>query len=59
MVKRVVQKSPLGEIEDFALDYLNPAAQRMVGLAERPGGTLLTCFPHATVAGILGYYRRV
>ena len=31
----------------------------MSGLAERPGGTLLTFFPHATVAGILGYYRRV
>ena len=50
---------PTGEIEDFAIDYLNPAGQRMSGLAERPGGTLLTCFPHATVAGILGYYRRV
>ena len=48
-----------GEIEDFAIDYLNPAGQRMSGLAERPGGTLLTRFPHATVAGILGYYRRV
>ena len=50
---------PTDEIEDFVLDYLNPAAQRMVGLAERPGGTLLTCFPHATVVGILDYYRRV
>ena len=50
---------PTDEIEDFVLDYLNPAAQRMVGLAERPGGTLLTCFPHATVDGILDYYRRV
>ena len=59
MVKRVVQKPPLGDIEDFSIDYLNPAGQRMSGLAERPGGTLLTCFPHATVAGILGYYRRV
>ena len=31
----------------------------MVGLAERPGGTLLIRFPHAIAAGILGYYRRV
>jgi hypothetical protein len=50
---------PAGEIEDFAIDYLNPAGQRMTGLMERPGGTLLTRFPHAIGAGILGYYRRV
>ena len=51
--------NPVGEIEDFAIDYLNPIGQRMAGLAERPGGTLLTRFPHAIAAGILGYYRRV
>ena len=51
--------NPAGEIEDFAIEYLNPTGQRMTGLAERPGGTLLTRFPHAIVAGILGYYRRV
>ena len=51
--------NPVGEIDDFAIDYLNPIGQRMTGLAERPGGTLLTHFPHAIAAGILGYYRRV
>jgi signal transduction histidine kinase len=48
-----------GELVDFALEYLNPAGQRMTGLAERPGGTLLTRFPHASVAGIFAYYQRV
>ncbi|SDY94616.1 PAS domain-containing sensor histidine kinase [Hymenobacter psychrophilus] len=49
---------PAGEIEDFAIEYLNPAGQRMAGLAERPGGTLLTRFPESKAAGILAYYRR-
>ncbi|TGD80739.1 PAS domain-containing protein [Hymenobacter wooponensis] len=48
-----------GTIIDFALEYLNPAGQRMTGLAERPGGTLLTHFPHAIASGILAYYLRV
>lgn len=46
-------------IEDFALEYLSPAGQRMTGLAERPGGTLLTRFPQTLAAGIFDYYRRV
>jgi signal transduction histidine kinase len=48
-----------GELVDFAIEYLNPAGQRMTGLAERPGGTLLTRFPHAIAAGIFAYYQRV
>jgi hypothetical protein len=31
----------------------------MIGLEERPHGTLLTHFPHTIATGILGYYRRV
>lgn len=49
---------PAGEITDFAIEYLNPAGQRMTGLAERPGGTLLTRFPATIATGILAYYRR-
>ena len=49
---------PAGEIADFALEYVNPAGQRMTGLVERPGGTLLTRFPDTLAAGILAYYRR-
>jgi PAS domain S-box-containing protein len=46
-------------ITDFAIEYLNPAAQRMTGLAEQPGGTLLGRFPHALAEGIFAYYQRV
>jgi PAS domain S-box-containing protein len=46
-------------IVDFAIEYLNPAGQRMTGLVEQPGGTLLGRFPHALVEGIFQYYRRV
>ncbi|QKG51950.1 PAS domain-containing sensor histidine kinase [Hymenobacter sp. BRD67] len=46
-------------IVDFALEYLNPAAQRMAGLAEQPGGTLLGHFPHTLAQGIFSYYQRV
>ncbi|RPD44154.1 PAS domain S-box protein [Hymenobacter sediminis] len=50
---------PAGELVDFTIEYLNPVGQRLLGLAERPGGPLLTHFPHAIAAGILDYYRRV
>lgn len=50
---------PDDELVDFAIAYLNPAGQRMTGLAEQPGGTLLSYFPHVIATGILGYYRRV
>lgn len=50
---------PGGELEDFALEYLNPAAQRMAGLPERPGGTLCSHFPHVRTSGVLSFYRQV
>ncbi|WP_426059754.1 hypothetical protein [Hymenobacter sp. B1770] len=46
-------------IVDFAIEYLNPAGQRMTGLVEQPGGTLLGRFPHALAEGIFQYCRRV
>lgn len=46
-------------IVDFAMQYLNPAGQRMTGLSEQPGGTLLGRFPHALATGSFHYYRRV
>jgi hypothetical protein len=45
-------------VVDFALAYLNPAGQRLTGLPEWPGGTALTCFPHALATGLFDYYRR-
>ncbi|UYZ64467.1 PAS domain-containing sensor histidine kinase [Hymenobacter weizhouensis] len=47
-----------GEIVDFHLDYLNPAAQRMAGLPEQPGTTALTRFPEMTASGVIDFYRR-
>jgi PAS domain S-box-containing protein len=45
-------------IEDFALDYVNPAGQQMTGLPERPAGTLLKRFPTTLAAGIFDFYCR-
>lgn len=45
-------------IVDFSIDYVNPAGQRMMGLAQQFGGTLLSSFPYAAEAGVFDYYRR-
>jgi len=50
---------PTGALEDFALEYLNPAAQRMTGLPERPGGTMRTRFPETFRNGVFALYQRV
>ncbi len=47
------------EIEDFSLDYLNPAGQRLMRLPEQPGGTLLAHLPHALATGIFAFYCHV
>ena len=49
----------MGELVDFTIDYLNPAAQRMTGLSERPGGTIGTRFPDIFTNGVFALYRRV
>jgi len=48
-----------GELVDFAIEYLNPAAQRMTGLGERPGGTLRARFPDTFINGVFDLYQRV
>jgi PAS domain S-box-containing protein len=50
-------RGPAGDVVDFAVEYLNPAAQRMVNLPEQPAGTLLTLFPHVITNGLLDFYR--
>jgi signal transduction histidine kinase len=47
-----------GELVDFAIAYLNPAAQRMTGLGERPGGTTRTRFPAIFTNGVFALYQR-
>ncbi len=44
-------------VVDFAYEYLNPAAQRMLRQPERPAQTYLTLYPHAVEAGIFAFYR--
>ncbi|MBF9239340.1 PAS domain-containing protein [Hymenobacter sp. BT683] len=48
-----------GDIQDFTLEYLNPAAQRMTGLPERPGGTIGSHFPNVRTNGVFDLYQRV
>jgi PAS domain S-box-containing protein len=51
--------SPTGELHDFALEYLNPAAQRMTGLPEQPSATATACFPDTLTNGVFAMYCRV
>ena len=45
------------ELIDFAWERLNPAAQRMLRLPERPAESFLTLFPMAQATGVFGFYR--
>ncbi|WP_426062051.1 PAS domain-containing protein [Hymenobacter sp. B1770] len=51
--------SHTGELYDFAIEYLNPAGQRMTGLPERPGETLRSRFPETFSNGVFDLYQRV
>ncbi|MGI4735712.1 MAG: ATP-binding protein [Janthinobacterium lividum] len=51
--------APDGEVVDFAVEYLSPAAQRSLGRPERPGSTIRTHFPHVLANGVLDFYCRV
>ncbi|MCB2376684.1 PAS domain-containing protein [Hymenobacter sp. BT635] len=44
-------------IVDLAYEHLNPAAQRMLQLPERPAATFLTLYPNARETGIFAFYR--
>lgn len=50
---------PAGELTDFALDYLNPAAQRITGRAVQLGQALGSLFPDTRRNGVLAFYRGV
>ncbi|WP_180754331.1 PAS domain-containing protein [Hymenobacter sp. DG01] len=56
---RPLYGGPAGELEDFALEYLNPTAQRITGLPERPGGTLRTHFSAISANGLFAFCRGV
>ena len=48
------------ELVDFAVEYLNPAAQRITGLPERPVGiSTRGRFPDIFANGVFDFYRQV
>ena len=57
MLLRPVFNSDNEELIDFTWERLNPAAQRMLRLPERPADSFLTLFPMARAAGVFGFYR--
>ena len=54
---RPVWSADGGSLIDFAYEFLNPAAQRMLGLPERPPQTLLTTYPYSVETGVFAFYR--
>ncbi|GGF12354.1 PAS domain-containing sensor histidine kinase [Hymenobacter cavernae] len=60
----VIMLSPVygpdgSEPVDFALDYLNTAAQHKLGLPECPGVTVLTRFPTTQSSNFFAFYQQV
>jgi len=47
-----------GQLVDFRIDLLNPAAQRMLGQPARPGGTYLQHYPHTLATGVFAFHRQ-
>jgi hypothetical protein len=47
------------ELVDFIVAYVNPAAQRLTGLPERPNVTIRSRFPALFTNGVFDFYRRV
>ena len=46
-----------GTLVDFAIDLLNPAAQRILGQPARPSGTYLQHYPHTIETGVFAFHR--
>ncbi|MDB5267368.1 MAG: hypothetical protein JWP58_408 [Hymenobacter sp.] len=57
MLMQPVYDSAGSTIVDLAWKYLNPAAQQMLRLPQRPTESFLTLFPTAEAAGVFGFYR--
>ena len=57
MVLRPVYDAAGTEIVDLSWVYLNPTAQQMLALPQRPAESFLTLFPTAGAAGVFGFYR--
>ncbi|GAB3870564.1 hypothetical protein GCM10028824_19340 [Hymenobacter segetis] len=57
MLLRPVYDAAGTTIIDLAWEYLNPAAQQMLRLPQRPTESFLTLFPTAEAAGVFAFYR--
>jgi PAS domain S-box-containing protein len=57
MLLRPVYDTAGTTIVDLAWVHLNPAAQQMLRLPQRPSESFLTLFPTAEKAGVFGFYR--
>jgi len=57
MALRPVYDASGATIIDLAWVHLNPAAQQMLQLSQRPTESFLTLFPTAEAAGVFGFYR--
>ncbi|OGX87936.1 PAS domain-containing protein [Hymenobacter coccineus] len=47
-----------GALVDFTIDWLNPAAQRILSQPARPGGTYLQHYPHTLETGVFAFHRQ-
>jgi signal transduction histidine kinase len=45
-----------GQLVDFRIDLLNPAAQRMLGQPARPKGSYLEYYPHTLTSGVFAFH---
>lgn len=59
LLLRPVYTAAGSELADFTVDYLNPAAQRLLPWPEQPGGLVLTHLLHPLASGSLDFYRCV
>jgi PAS domain S-box-containing protein len=57
MALRPVYDASGSTIVDLTWVHLNPAAQQMLQLPQRPTESFLTLFPTAEAAGVFGFYR--
>ncbi|QCR21576.1 PAS domain-containing protein [Pontibacter sp. SGAir0037] len=58
-VLRPIYDDENNELVDFHIEYLNKAAQAMIGLPEHPNLSLFTRFPKARQEGVFDFYKRV
>jgi signal transduction histidine kinase len=59
LLLRPVHAAEGSELADFAVEYLNPTAQRILQGPAQLGDTMLTQLPHLLANGSLDFYRRV